>query len=156
MIIRVIISFILSANFTLIFYRDFFEASSENRILVFIWVLPCFHLLVSSFLFMTIVIGSDYRKHVNFSITKAASPYKIFRGISLGLQQIYFSVPIDDRERIVRGIFRHIPKTLITYRHANGKLKVLSIESLMIELVSILISILVAVVLRVLFLNLQQ
>jgi hypothetical protein len=154
MVIRILISFVFASQFTLIFYRDLFEVTKENRLLFLVWGVPCLHLLVNSFLLFLILVGSKYQRHEDFSIVKTS---RRFKGIcnSTRLRRFFISVKIEDRERILSGLFWSYPSLIVVYKDALGKLKILSFGLLLIRFVWIIINLVVITGIRLILFDLQ-
>lgn len=132
MVIRVLISFIVASNFTFIFYGDFFLAPQDNKILVWIWGIPCFHLLVNSSLLACALIGSHYTRHDDFLIVrKWPFPKSVFR--SSTLKRFFVLVTIDGENRILSCISISGPTSIITYRDSFNRLRILSFGNLSVR-----------------------
>lgn len=152
--LRVVVFFAIASEFTLLFYRDLFVITQEHKLLALIWTLPCFHLLITTFLLLITVGGSQFRKISEFSIMKISS-IKILSSDGGKIKRFFIAVESDGRHYVLSGIFLCPPSSLVIYRNLAKRLKILSLGNIIMRLRWLVASVIVAIVLNFLILSFQ-
>jgi len=146
---RIIIVFALASYFVNLFYRDLFVISEHNKLLFLIGSLPCLHLLVTSMRLAAMLTGRQYRRYDKFTVVNT---YPIFKSKTLDdsnrLKRFFFSIDINDRKRIVSGVFWYRPTSILVYKNIFDKLKIFTLINLLERIIWILGNLVILTILK--------
>jgi hypothetical protein len=138
------------ANF---FCRDLFILSANNKFLFFAWAFPGAHLVWICIQLMMMITGRQYRKHKEFSVVKInPSVCKIFPS-QRRPRRFFFTVKVNNRDRIVSGLFWSYPAFVLIYKNAFDKLKALTLCGFCVKFIWLLAGWTVLVAIRFLVLD---
>ncbi|QHT67047.1 hypothetical protein GXP67_10510 [Rhodocytophaga rosea] len=131
---RILVAFFPSAYFAGSFCRDLF-IHTGNKILFLVWAFPCLYLVINSMQLIIMLTGRQYRKAEEISVVKTFSIAicKFFPSLTR-FSRLFFALKINDRDRIVSGIFWQRPTSIVIYKDAFDRMKVFSIGNLLIKL----------------------
>src|SRR5437879_4248256 len=116
---RVFIVFIPASYFTNLLYRDFF-IQTEGKILLFlVWGFLCLYLIITSFQLIIMFTGRQYKKYKTIAVVRIKQMRLFnFLSIQIGLKRHFVVIRINDKERIVSGIFWRSPTSILVYKNA--------------------------------------
>jgi hypothetical protein len=135
---RVLIAFVPASYFAGLFYRDLFILTEDNKLLFLVWAFPCLHLILVCMQLIIMLTGWQFSKHKNISVVKIYPiPICKFFPSHIRVKRFYFTIQVNNRERIVSGVFLHRPASILVYKDPFDKLKTFTPVSLLIKFISI-------------------
>ncbi len=146
---RILIAFIPASYFTNLFYHDLFVTTQHNKLLFLVWAFPCLHLVFVCMQLITMITGRQYQRYEEFTIvsTYPVLKHKIFGGQGR-LKRFFFEIYINNRRRIVNGLFWHSPSSILVYKDTFDKLRTFTLSNLLLKVVLILGNVTLLLVLK--------
>ncbi len=142
-----LIAFVPASYFAVLLYRDFFIITQSNKLLFFVWGLPCLHFVFAFLQLFATVIGRQYRRYVEFSIVKSLPISKRFFE-RINLSRLFIAIKFNGRERILNGVFWHYPTSVLVYINFFDKLKVFTIGNLLVKVMWVLANLIILAIIR--------
>jgi hypothetical protein len=96
---------------------------------------------------LAMVTGTQYRKHKEFSVVKVLPVSTLFLQ-QLRFKRFFVSINVNNRERILSGVYEHLPTSILAYVDIFGKMKIFSPGILLSKFVQVLVSLIVLAILK--------
>jgi hypothetical protein len=144
---RFLIIFLPTSYFTILFYRDLFVVSQDNKLLFLAWGFPCLHLGFTCFQLLAMIAGKQYLRFKKFSVARSMPMFSRFFN-HVRLNRLFISIKVNDRERILSGVFWNYPTSILIYVDIFGKMKIFTLTNLFAKFMWILANLIVLSILR--------
>ena len=116
-----------------LFCGDLYFLTKDHILLFFLWAVPALYLTVNLLELTTMLTGLLRRPLTKFSVIKTMPPGK-FIPDNFRFERFFLSIEINSRTRIISGIFRTLPSSIMSYRDLSYKLKIVNAFSLLSKL----------------------
>jgi hypothetical protein len=148
-ILRFFIPFLPAAYIAGALYRDLFLLSEENKLSFLLWGFPLVHCVVVCMQLISMGIGWPYFKVEEKSLAKIR-PVPFFQSFpaQLRFRLFFYSILLNNRARIMSGLFVADPSFILIYRDMSDNLKILSPGCVLIKVMWLLGNLIVLQVLN--------
>jgi len=150
--IRVLVPFMLIFYVSNLLFGDIFKQIEGNVLLFLIVSLPYIQFVVACFQLVRMIVGTQYQSYKTFKIVRKSSARLKYILRWINLERFFFLIPINQKERIVSGLFWQVPTQVWIYKDLYGRLRTLTLGNVLIRLIIILASMIVLIVIKIYYL----